>query len=66
MTPAAVRDGDTSAAPSLVANQPRISQSTAPETSRPVEASDHAEIVRGDDSAPSEASGRGSLVDVSV
>lgn len=66
ITPAAVRDGDTSAAPSLVANQPRISQSTAPETARPVEASNRAEISRNEDSAPKEASGRGSLVDLSV
>jgi hypothetical protein len=50
----------------LVANQPRISQSTAPATSRPVEASDRTEVIRGDDSAPSEATGRGQNLDISV
>lgn len=66
ITPAAVRDGDTAAAPSLVANQPRISQSTAPETARPVEASQRSDQARADDSAPSEETGRGRHVDLSV
>lgn len=64
LTPAAVRDGDTAAAPSLVSNQPRIAQSTAPETPRPVEASDRSEQARNEE--PDRSADRGKVVDVSI